>query len=141
MLNTFFVFISSCIDFWILLCFFLVKLIWKTKYTIWCQVITTTPTCLGEFFKTLLFVLQKEKIYALFFVCISKRSLSFLILVYFVAFFYRVASVLWKQLSPCFQLSDRSRLPFWLVFNPLLNNLIIFPQMFIWYWIYSSIEI
>ena len=120
-----FVFISLCIHFCILLCIFIVKLC-KKMYSLVSNNHQSNQPLVRVVYNFV--ILSLAKIIVLCFACVWKRMLNFFISVYFAFFTVLLLSILYKRLSSWFQISDHSRLPFWLFFNNLSKNLITYPQ-------------
>ena len=112
-----FVFISLRIDFSILQCIYMVSTSSLKKYTLWYQIVATPTTFFGKSFRFY---------YMLSFICLRKIMLIFFMTVYFASFTELLLPIMYKQLSSCFQLSDRSKLSFRLVFGHGMSRLLKF---------------
>ena len=112
-----FVFISLRIHFSILQCIYMVSTCSLKKYTRWYQIVATPTTLFGECFRFY---------YMLSFICVRKIMLIFFMTVYFAFFTELLLSTMHKQLPSCLQFSDRSKLPFRLVFNHGMPQLLKF---------------
>ena len=114
--NSFLVFSSLRTHFSILQCIFIVKLpslysLQKKMYFLVSNNSRLTHPFAWVFLKFVI-LSPTAGIYVLCFTCIWKKMLIFFISVCFAFFTGLLLSILYKQLSPFFELSDHSRLPF-----------------------------